>query len=82
MVKLFIIFPTIFLFKSEDKCLFACLVKKFVDEFGCIHPRLAMMNNTVNMTAEEMKVISQLQSYDLSFSKGLKVFTFHKVFCS
>jgi hypothetical protein len=39
-----------------------------VDEFGCIHPRLAMMNNTVNMTAEEMKVNSQLQSYDLSFS--------------
>ena len=49
-------------FQSEDVCLYSCLVTKFVEEFECIHPRLALMSN-LNVSAEVTKVSFNMLCY-------------------
>ncbi len=49
--------------QSEDKCLFSCLVKKFTAEFDCIHPRLALMSDAINITQALNKVLVKSGSF-------------------
>ena len=28
---------------NEDNCLYSCLIQRFIDKFGCVHPRLALL---------------------------------------
>ena len=58
--------------ETEDECLNDCLVKTFVQEFGCLHPRLKLMK-LKNETYKNQKtcVLQDLEPKTAEYSKKL-----------